>query len=119
MNLGAEMLMQIQVCNFVQQCTKLPFIHIANEGKRSHVNGSLLRRMGLRAGVSDIFMPRGNARFSGLWIELKAGKNKPTPSQLEFINEMITEGYHACVCYSAEEAILTIKTFYSISETPS
>ena len=70
--------------------------------------------MGVVAGFSDIFMPRGNAHFKGLFIELKVGKNKATPAQLDFINDMIAEGYQAMVAYGAEEAILMIRQFYGL-----
>ncbi len=110
----AESIEQIKVAEWIKQCTNLPFMHIANERRTTPQHGAILKRMGVRAGVSDIFIPRANKTCHGLWIELKVGKNKPSPSQLEFINEMLTEGYGAFVAYGAEEAILIIKSFYNI-----
>jgi hypothetical protein len=114
LKLGDECLEQIKVYEFVKQCTDLPFLHIANERSCSIQQGMILKRMGVRAGVSDIFIPRANKTLHGLWIELKFGKNKLSSSQLKFINEMIAEGYGAFVAYGAEEAILVIKSFYNI-----
>lgn len=113
MKLGPESHIQIAVCDFAR-LHKIPFYHVPNEGKRSFVMGKLLKRMGMVAGFSDCFMPRGNERFKGLFIELKSGSNKVTPAQLQFINQMIDEGYAAHVAYSTEEAIAIIKAFYSL-----
>ena len=114
MKIGNEAIEQIKVIEWLKNCTKLPYIHIANERKTSIQNGSLLRRMGVRKGCSDIFIPRAYGEFHGLFIELKAGKNKATPSQLEFLAEMIAEGYGGFVATGAEECILIIKTFYNL-----
>ena len=45
-----EQLIQIAVCDFAR-INKIPFIHIANERKTSAQQGSLLKRMGVLAGV--------------------------------------------------------------------
>lgn len=78
---------------------------IPNEAKRSPILGRLLVRMGLRAGVPDIFVPYSSNGFHGLFIELKWGKNKPTPAQSEFIQRLLEQGYQAKVCWGADEAI--------------
>lgn len=73
-----------------------PFIfHFANERSCSPKEGQILKRMGVKRGVSDFFIccPRGG--FSGLWIELKVGNNKPTPEQYEFIHLMNSQNYLA------------------------
>lgn len=115
MKIGAEAIEQIKVCEWLKQLhPEIPFIHIANERSCDAVYGRILKRMGVRKGVSDLFFPKGNLIASGLWLELKSAKGKLSPSQLEFINEMIALGYLAHVAFSAEEAILIIKKFYSI-----
>lgn len=105
---------QIIVCDFAR-AYKLPFFHIANERRCSFIYGKLLKKMGVVKGFSDIFMPRGNNNFKGLFIELKAGKNKPTPSQIDFINKIILEGYAGHIAYGADEAISIIKSFYGLN----
>ena len=104
---------QIAVADFAR-LHKLPFWHSANERKCSFVYGQLLKRMGVKAGVSDCFFPRGNDTFKGLFIELKIKPNKPTQSQISFLEEMIQEGYAGHVAYSIDEAMSIIKTFYSL-----
>lgn len=86
---------------------------IPNESKRSVITGAILKRMGLRAGVSDLFIAIPRTPHHGLFIELKAGKNKATPSQLEFIKDMRSQGYRAEVCVGCDEAIKLITEYMS------
>lgn len=76
-------------------------IHIPNEGKRSKVGGYLLKRQGLRKGVSDFFLPLASKGFHGLWIELKSTdqKRKATKEQLDWLERMIKMGYAAHIAY--------------------
>lgn len=69
--------------------------HFANQRKCSLMEGKKLKRMMVRRGVSDFFIccPRGG--FSGLWLELKVGLNKPTKEQREFIALMNSQRYYA------------------------
>ncbi len=112
--MGEESIEQIKVINWIRQCTNLPVMHIGNERKCSPQYGQMLKRLGTRAGVSDLFFPRSNGKQHGLFVEMKSKKGKPTKTQLEFINEMINENYGGVVAYSSDEAILIIKSFYSI-----
>ncbi len=105
---------QIKICDWVKQCTNLPFIHTANERRCSPQQGALLKRKGVLAGVSDIFIPRAHGNYYGTFLELKTLKGKPTPNQIKFIDEMNAEGYFSMVVYGAEEAIETIKTLYNL-----
>lgn len=114
MKVGKETICQVQVCEWVKQKTDLPFIHIANERVTSAPSGSLLKKMGVRAGVSDCFIPRANSTHHGLWIELKIPPNKPTDLQKKFLEDMKKEGYGTFVAYSSLEAIQIIKDFYQI-----
>lgn len=74
---------------------KIPVIHIANEGKRSFATAAWLRNMGMRVGVSDLFIARVRLPYGGYWIEMKKKGNKPTVSQETFLEEMRAEGYRA------------------------
>lgn len=109
--LGPEALVQIAVRDFAK-VHQLPFIHIPNEGKRSWAMNALLKRMGLWPGASDCFMPRSNGRYKGLFLELKAGKNKPTPEQFQFLDAMRAEDYYATWCQGTDAAIEIITDFY-------
>ncbi|MBE5936030.1 MAG: VRR-NUC domain-containing protein [Lachnospiraceae bacterium] len=87
--------------------------HIPNEGKRSASNGRRLKREGLKCGVSDICIPVAKSGYSNLYIELKAGKNKATTSQREFIESINKYGGKALVVYEADNAIEVIKAYFN------
>lgn len=85
--------------------------HIPNGGSRNKIEAANLKRQGVKAGVSDIFLPIPNKKYHGLFIEMKAGKNKPTEKQKEFIKDMTKNGYACAVCYGAENAINCVKEY--------
>jgi hypothetical protein len=115
MKLFPETIEQIKLCDWLLAKTNLPFYHFPLEGKRSLANASILKRMGMKSGVSDLFIPRKYGIYSGLWLELKVGKNKPTPMQTAFLDKMIAEGYMAVCVWGSDAAIEFIKTFYEIN----
>lgn len=113
MKVGEETIIQINVCEQLRKY-KIPFYHFVNEGKRSPQNCSLLKKMGMQSGVSDLFMPRGNQTFKGLWVEIKTLKGRVIASQLQFMNDMIAEGYAAHITRGYDESINIIKNFYNL-----
>lgn len=77
-----------------------------------------MKEEGVRSGVPDIFLPVVKERGmhspdveSGLWIEMKVGKNKPSEQQMWWLRELELQGYRAMVCYSAEDAIAEIEDY--------
>lgn len=79
--------------------------HIPNGGKRSKAEAARFKAMGVRAGVSDIFLPVARGGHHGLWIELKRlHDGRPTEAQLEWIERMTAEGYAAAVCHGWVQA---------------
>lgn len=111
---GQEDLIQIQVVEFLKQCTDLPFYHYAGERKCTPQAGAFLKRKGVKPGVPDLHLPKPNATHKDLWIELKTPSGRVSPSQAEFLRQRIEEGSCCHVAYSAPEAILMIKEFYGI-----
>ena len=86
------------------------FHHFANERKCSIQTGRLLKRMNVKRGVFDFFLALPINGKSGLWIELKVGKNKPTKEQIEFGNRKLDRGYGVAIAWgfdSAKEIILS------------
>lgn len=79
--------------------------HVPNGGKRDAATAARLKAAGVKPGVPDIALdvPRGG--YHGLRIELKYGKNKPTPRQQEWLDHLNESGYKAVICYGAGEAI--------------
>ena len=98
---------------FVQWCDMLniPVIHIPNEGKRSAYMGAKLKRMGLKPGVPDLFVPCAHGGHHGLFIEMKVGNNKPTENQKEWMRLLSAQGYACTVAYSFEDATKTVGAY--------
>ena len=78
--------------------------HVPNEGKRSTVTGSRFKQMGLKPGVPDIVLPVARGGYTGLYIEMKYGKNKVTENQSRWLDMLKREGNQTAVCYNFEEA---------------
>ncbi len=79
-------------------------IHIANQRQTTQQQGRLLKRMGVKKGVSDIFIAVPMNGRGGLWIELKSTKGKPSQEQKVFVARMIRRGYDAAIVYGCEAA---------------
>lgn len=90
--------------------------HIPNEGKRKETTGKILKAAGLTSGVPDICLPVPKRGYSGLYIEMKYGKNKPSKSQLEFIELLNHYGYKTAICYSFEDAREIIRHYLARAE---
>lgn len=90
--------------------------HIPNGGKRNIVTARRLKAEGVKAGVPDLFLPVSRGGFHGLFIEMKAGKNKTTEKQNVWIKDLREQGYQVVVCYGCEEAIAEIKKYLKQKE---
>ena len=65
------------------QCPELGLLFaIPNGGHRHPVVAARLKAEGVRAGVPDICLPVARKGYHGLFVELKFGRNKPTPAQV-------------------------------------
>lgn len=68
---------------------------------------------GLKPGIPDMCLPVPRGGYCGLYIELKHGRNKPTPAQVR-IRELLTQqGYLAVVIWEAENAISLLENYLS------
>lgn len=81
---------------------------IPNGGARDPLTGAKLKREGVRRGALDLMLAKPVQPYSGLFIEMKVGDNKPTPDQQDFIRYLTSAGYKACVHWSADSAIAEI-----------
>ena len=101
-------------------------IHIPNGGSRNVIEATKLKRMGVRPGVPDLFIPVSSKlslqsikpkielgimwkdcvlAYNGFFCEIKAGKNKPTTLQKEMMQKLFDLGYYCCTVWSLEEFI--------------
>jgi hypothetical protein len=107
MSLQPEQIVHINIVNwFNHEFPELAddFHHFANERTCSVQQGRTLKRMGVKKGVADFFLALPQYDKSGLWIELKVGKNTPTKEQKEFLLRKASRGYEAICVWGASEA---------------
>lgn len=87
-------------------------IHIANERQCSPMHGAMLKRMGVKAGVPDLFFFIPANGYHGLWIELKKTNGQISKEQRIFLHDAKSMGYSAKVCYGAKDAAIAIKEYF-------
>lgn len=96
----------------VYDCT----FHIPNERKCSSIYGKFLKLMGVKSGVSDLFIGLSKGGYHGLFIEMKTKKGLKQPSQIKFIEKMRSNGYAASFAFGLEEAMSLINWYLMLIE---
>lgn len=91
---------------------------IPNGGFRHPATAARLKAEGVKPGVPDVCLPVPRGEFHGLFIEMKAGRNKPTISQVAWHRLLSQQGYRVAVCYSMDAAIEVIEGYLSVKEQP-
>ena len=91
---------------------KLPY-HRNAKGQVTSPQRIKLVQEGLKRGVPDVTLAVPRGRFHALYIELKRAdhSNKPTPEQIEWIDNLRRYGYEAVVAYGAQEAQTAIMAY--------
>jgi hypothetical protein len=70
---------------------------------------------GVLAGAADLFLSFPAGGKCGLYIEMKAGKNRQTKSQKEFQTKAEEAGYGYVVCRSLYEFIIEVSNYLKIT----
>ena len=83
--------------------------------------GAMLKRMGQRSGVPDLFLATGKRGevswgmgrpiFHGLFLELKAPNGVVSPEQKILLAELQKQGYSTAVCWTLEDAQKVISDY--------
>jgi hypothetical protein len=99
-------------------------IHIPQGGKRGILEATRFKKMGVRAGVSDYFLPVPQLKrlspadsFTlkhGLWIELKAGKGRLSEEQAKWLDLMDSQGYAIYEARGWQDAARAISRYLRI-----
>lgn len=85
--------------------------HSPNGGARDEITGAMMKALGTKAGFPDLFLPAARLSYHGLFIEMKLPKELLRPTQNEWRRAMEGAGYSFVVCYSAEDAIETLRRY--------
>ncbi|HYH16132.1 MAG TPA: hypothetical protein VD794_12975 [Flavisolibacter sp.] len=117
----------IELGGEVYAVPQLKWLHaIHNQGHGDKIRGGKAKAEGVKAGVSDVFLPVpmfGQNQPTqirpvlkcGLYLELKVGKNSVSEIQYEFITDMRDAGYEACWVVGWENARDKILEYLQIS----
>ena len=82
--------------------------HVPNGGARSKIEAAILKGLGVKPGTPDMLII---SRGVPIWIELKAGKNKPTAVQSACHDALWAAGALVLVCRSIDEVIKGLRGF--------
>ena len=86
--------------------------HTPNGGKRGKAEAARFKRMGVKAGVPDLFLPVPCGQYHGLYIEMKRQKGgKLSRDQREWIDGLRRNGYRVWRCNGAKEAIDVLEAY--------
>lgn len=91
--------------------------HVPNGGRRDAREAASLKKQGVKAGVPDLVLPSPHGGYHGLYIELKAGKNKTSKHQNEWLVSLNEQGYFVAVCYGWREASEVITNYLDKAKT--
>lgn len=77
-------------------------------GVKTPIQGARAKAEGRKKGVPDALLPEARGPYRGLAIEMKAPGRSPTHEQRQWLAHFTKQNWHACICYSADEAISVI-----------
>jgi hypothetical protein len=81
---------------------------VSKNGRRYSPEAAKLKTEGLKSGVPDVCLPCARGSYHGLYIELKYGRNTPSPQQRAWHTALREQGYRVDICYGWEPAAQTI-----------
>lgn len=81
------------------------------DGERRSIDGAILKAMGARKGVFDVFVDWAVAEFHGLRLELKVVGGKPSDEQKEWFRRWTRAGYCARFAFGWVDAAHVIADY--------
>lgn len=102
--LRPEQAIQSAVFQHIRQrmCPRAFAFHVPNGGKRSAIEASIFKGLGVVAGVPDIIIVREGQMYA---LELKAGGGRLTRTQIECLEQMEAAGAICHVAYGLDPAL--------------
>lgn len=94
--------------------SNLEGIFLGGSKKHRAITVAKQKAAGMRPGWPDLELPVGKLGFLGLFIELKVGKNKPSPNQIEYLDALRGAGNAVYVAYGSAQAIRIISSYLDI-----
>jgi hypothetical protein len=113
---GTEHQHQVTVASWAlvneRRYPELALLHaIPNGGQRDVRVARKMKLEGVKPGVPDMNLPVPRGGYTGLWIEMKSGKNGVTVPQAIWRQKLVEQGHVVAVCWSADVAILILELY--------
>ena len=92
-------------------------IHVPNESDMPVQGRVKAKKKGVRKGVPDLMLLKGNSKYSGLMLELKRQdrtKSKVSVEQDAYAQELSEQGFFCAFCYGFDEAKKCIEEYLQI-----
>lgn len=86
-------------------------VKLGRDPKSRMVEMVMLKKTGLRPGVSDLVLAIARKQYHGLYGEMKSMEGRPSSDQIEFAELVTEQGYLHAFWYGASEAIEAIKGY--------
>jgi hypothetical protein len=86
----------------------LVFLHPANGGARTAIEGAILKGLGVVAGAPDLILFHGGKSFA---IELKTEDGRVTEAQVEMLTRLKDAGVLTAVCHGIDRAIEVLESW--------
>lgn len=111
--LGEEDKLQRSVVEYLKwEYPEAIFTHVPNEGRRTPFERFKFKHLGSKAGVPDLMIFNTNCDFNGLAIELKVGRNKPTESQIQWLEWLKQCGWETYVLYNFDDVKSVLDLYF-------
>src|SRR5262245_40544452 len=82
------------------------YLHPANGGARSAVEGAIFKSLGVMAGAPDLLLWHDGRSYA---VELKTDSGRTTPAQIAMMTRLKDAGVATAVAHGIDEAITTLE----------
>src|SRR5262245_46463131 len=84
------------------------FLHPANGGARSAIEGAIFKGLGVVAGAPDLLMWHAG---KSLALELKSEDGRATAAQLAMLGKLADAGVYTAVCHGIDRALAVLESW--------
>lgn len=95
--------------------SKKTFINKAGQKVTYSPEAKRMIEEGLLPGVSDLFLSVPRGKYHGLYLETKWGKNKLSPDQQEFIQEVKSQDYKVVVFRTLDQFMTEVNNYMNLN----